>query len=178
MKTRSLLRFLGSVLVLTLVLALFGCASEKKKDSKDAAAAGTEASAEKSADGNGPKFELYADSDSSKAGDLRTVYFPYDSDVITPDAESVLKGNIGFLNQFGTLKIQIEGHCDERGSVQYNLALGERRAKSVKNYLVASGVNADRITLISLGKEKPVDLGHNEDSWSKNRRGNFVIVEK
>ena len=83
-----------------------------------------------------------------------------------------------FLKTNASVKVQVEGHCDERGSVQFNLALGEKRAKSVRDYLVAQGVASGRVTIISLGKEKPVSFGHDEESWSKNRRGNFVVTGK
>ena len=72
----------------------------------------------------------------------------------------------------------IEGHCDERGGVQYNLALGEKRAMAVKQYLVSMGVNSSRVSTISFGKERPVSFGHEEASWSKNRRANFVVTAK
>jgi peptidoglycan-associated lipoprotein len=77
-----------------------------------------------------------------------------------------------------TIKIQIEGHCDERGTSEYNLALGERRANSAKKYLISLGMPADRISTISYGKEKPLDPGHNEEAWSKNRRDHFIILSK
>jgi peptidoglycan-associated lipoprotein len=76
------------------------------------------------------------------------------------------------------VKIQVEGHCDERGTNEYNLALGERRANAAKKYLVSLGVSTDRISSISYGEEKPLDAGHNEEAWSKNRRGHFVILSK
>ena len=94
------------------------------------------------------------------------------------NAISTLDINAELLKKFPSLKIQVEGHCDERGSVQYNLALGEKRAESIKDYLVASGLSSDRISTISFGKERPISLEHNEMSWSKNRRGNFVIIAK
>ena len=77
-----------------------------------------------------------------------------------------------------SLEVQIEGHCDERGGVQYNMALGERRAKTVRDYLVAMGVPRSRVSTVTLGKEQPVSFGHDEESWGKNRRGNFVITAK
>ena len=74
--------------------------------------------------------------------------------------------------------IKIEGHCDERGTVEYNLGLGDRRAMSVKNYLIDLGISADRIETISYGKERPVDPGHNEDAWAKNRRAEFRVIKR
>jgi peptidoglycan-associated lipoprotein len=77
-----------------------------------------------------------------------------------------------------TVKIQIEGHCDERGTNEYNLALGERRANSAKKYLISLGMPADQISTISYGEEKPLDPGHNEEAWAKNRRGHFIVLSK
>ena len=76
------------------------------------------------------------------------------------------------------MKIQIEGHCDERGTIEYNLALGERRANSAKNYLISLGISPDRISTISYGEEKPLDPGHNEEAWAKNRRAHTIIPSK
>ena len=89
-----------------------------------------------------------------------------------------LRAAATFLKAASSVEVQVEGHCDERGGVQYNLALGERRAKAVRNYLVALGVSGSRISTISFGKERPVAFGHDESAWSQNRRGNFVITAK
>ena len=124
------------------------------------------------------QIEINSDSDSNEAGALETVYFPFNSSDLRQNAQESLELNAEFLKKFRTLRVQIEGHCDERGSVQYNLALGEKRAQSIKDYLVASGVEPNRITTISFGKERPISLNHDEVAWSKNRRGNFVIVAK
>ena len=83
-----------------------------------------------------------------------------------------------FLKANAALKIQVEGHSDERGGVQFNLALGEKRAKTVREYLVAQGVSEGRISIISFGKERPVAFGHDETAWSKNRRANFLVTTK
>ena len=124
------------------------------------------------------QIEVNSDSDSKEAGALETVYFPFNSSDLRKNAQDSLEVNAEFLKKFRSLKVQVEGHCDERGSVQYNLALGEKRAQSIKDYLVASGVEPNRITTISFGKERPISLNHDEVSWSKNRRGNFVIIAK
>ena len=123
-------------------------------------------------------LELNADSDSGKAGGIQTVFFDFNSSALRSDTRGVLEANAEFLKANGSVEVQVEGHCDERGGVQYNLALGEKRAKAVKNYLVNLGVSSSRITTISLGKERPIAFGHDEDSWSQNRRGNFVITAK
>ena len=124
------------------------------------------------------KIQINADSDSNEAGALETVYFPFNSSDLRENAQQSLGTNAEFLKKFKSLKVQVEGHCDERGSVQYNLALGEKRAQSIKDYLVASGVESNRITTITFGKERPLSLNHDEVAWSKNRRGNFVIIAK
>jgi peptidoglycan-associated lipoprotein len=93
------------------------------------------------------------------------------------DAE-ILKENAALLHKYPKVKIQIEGHCDERGTNEYNLALGERRANSTRNYLISLGISPDRISTISYGEERPLDPGHNEEAWAKNRRAHFVILSK
>lgn len=176
---------LKSVLILSILaatLTLTSCASNKKKSSEvaDNSAVDAQPTTNENANGNnsGTGLELNGDSDSNKAGALKTVYFDYSSATIAGDTKDTLNGNAEYLKKNTAVKVQVEGHCDERGSVQFNLALGEKRAKSVKDYLVGQGVSASRINIISLGKEKPVSFGHDEESWSKNRRANFVVTEK
>jgi peptidoglycan-associated lipoprotein len=116
-------------------------------------------------------------SDLGQSGDLKTVNFDYDKANLTPKAQEVLKENASWLKENKNLKIQIEGHCDSRGSIEYNLALGSRRATTVKDYLVNLGVNSKNILIISYGEERPLDFRENEIAWAKNRRANFVIIE-
>jgi peptidoglycan-associated lipoprotein len=118
------------------------------------------------------------DSDSGNAMGLQTIHFPYDSFEIVGENKDVLKSNIKILKDNPTLNVQIEGHCDERGGVQYNLALGEKRANAVKQQVLAGGIAGSRVTTISMGKEKPIAQGSNEEAWAKNRRANFVITSK
>ncbi|MDY0131455.1 MAG: peptidoglycan-associated lipoprotein Pal [Desulforegulaceae bacterium] len=103
------------------------------------------------------------------------VYFGFDSSEITSKARAILEEKAAWLLENKDVKIILEGHCDERGTTQYNLALGERRAESVKTYLVALGVDGSRISTISYGEERPAVQGSGEDVWSKNRRAEFVI---
>ncbi len=103
------------------------------------------------------------------------VFFDLDKAVIKAAAEKTLKRQVAWLKQYGGVTVTIEGHCDERGTREYNLALGERRATAVKNYLVALGIDAGRMVTISYGKERPDALGHNEAAWSQNRRGVTVV---
>ena len=108
---------------------------------------------------------------------LQTVYYDFDSYVLSQASRDTLYSNAEYLLKKYSGKIQVEGHCDERGSDEYNLALGEKRAKAALNYLTTLGVPADRLSFISYGKEKPADPGHDEAAWAKNRRAEFVIVK-
>lgn len=107
--------------------------------------------------------------------DFSTVYFDFDKYNIRTDARTALEYNAEVLKQYPDTRITIEGHCDERGTVEYNLALGEKRADAVRDYLAQLGINKTRMETISYGKERPVDLGHNEIAWQKNRRAAFKV---
>jgi peptidoglycan-associated lipoprotein len=109
---------------------------------------------------------------------LKPIFFDFDKYDIRPGDAEILKANADILKKFPSVKIQIEGHCDERGTEEYNLALGERRANSTKKYLVSLGITEDRLSTISYGEEKPLDPAHNEEAWAKNRRAHFVITAK
>ena len=109
---------------------------------------------------------------------LKDIHFEFDKYDIRGVDESILKENAVFLKNNPRMKIQVEGHCDERGTVEYNLALGERRANNTKKYLVSLGIPSDRISTISYGKEKPFDKGHHEEAWAKNRRAHIVVLSK
>jgi peptidoglycan-associated lipoprotein len=109
---------------------------------------------------------------------LKDIHFDFDKYDIRPEDAAILKENAALLLKYPKVKIQAEGHCDERGTNEYNLALGERRANAAKKYLLSLGISADRLSSISYGEEKPVDAGHNEEAWAKNRRGHFVILSK
>ncbi len=108
------------------------------------------------------------------AGDR--IYFDFDQYSVRPDGRLVLDLQAAWLNRYPGVQVRIEGNCDERGTREYNLALGARRAESVRAYLVSRGVNASRITTISYGKERPIDSGTNEDAWAKNRNGHTTLV--
>ncbi|MES2854869.1 MAG: peptidoglycan-associated lipoprotein Pal [Bdellovibrionota bacterium] len=116
-------------------------------------------------------------SDSGNIAGLNTIFFEYDQARLTADARKKLAGNAEWIKSNSGMTIQIEGHTDERGSVEYNLSLGERRAKSVKTYLEGLGVESRRMTIISYGEEKPMQSGESEGVWSKNRRANFVPLQ-
>ncbi len=106
--------------------------------------------------------------------EVRDAYFDYDKADIRPDARDSLSKTADFLKNHHSIKVTIEGHCDERGSTEYNLGLGDRRASAVKQYIVSLGVSADRISTVSFGKEKPFCMEHSEACWQQNRRGHFV----
>jgi len=107
--------------------------------------------------------------------DLSDILFDYDQYLLTEEAQRILQKNAEWLRSRPRARILIEGHCDERGTVEYNLALGERRAQSVKDYLSNLGISSDRISTISYGKEKPFVAGHSEESWAQNRRAHFLF---
>jgi peptidoglycan-associated lipoprotein len=116
--------------------------------------------------------------DLNRDSPLKPVFFPLDSAELDETGRAIAQANAGVLKKYSAWGITIEGHCDERGTAEYNLALGERRAVAVKTYLSSLGVSADRIRTVSYGKEFPFDMGHSEDAWAKNRRGHFVITSK
>lgn len=157
-----------STVLLGLTLALGSCA-HKKKSSRHADIAD---------DGGGLELEVNGDSDSGKAGDLQTVYFAYNSSQLSGDSRSSLDANAQFLQAHSSVSVEIEGHCDERGGEEYNRALGERRAKEVKRYLQSLGIQSSRFSTISYGKDRPIEFGHDEIAWSRNRRANFRILAK
>ena len=104
------------------------------------------------------------------------VYFDYDQYAIRGDAQPVLAAQAAWLSRYQSVRVRIEGNCDERGTREYNLALGARRANSVRDFLVAHGVASSRIETVSFGKEKPVDPGTGEDAWAHNRNGHTAIT--
>jgi len=106
--------------------------------------------------------------------EVRDAYFDYDKADLRPDARTALSKTADFLKNYPRFKVTVEGHCDERGSTEYNLGLGDRRANAVKQFLVSAGVSADRVSTVSFGKEKPFCMESNEACWQQNRRGHFV----
>ena len=104
---------------------------------------------------------------------MTDAFFDLDQAALRDDAKAALEGNAKWMDKHVSSNVIIEGHCDERGSVEYNLALGERRAKAAKEFLVSYGIAAGRLTTISYGKERPFDQGHDENAWAQNRRAHF-----
>ena len=116
--------------------------------------------------------------DLNRESPLQPLFFELDSSEVSVAGQAVLQANAEVLKKFPTWQITIEGHCDERGTAEYNLALGERRALAARTYLVSLGIPADKVKTVSYGKEFPFDAGHNDEAWGKNRRAHFVITAK
>jgi len=151
---------LTSVLVLS--LAVTGCSSIGRGSGS------SEGLGDGLGDGNIPLA-------SSASGALSDVNFGYDSSSLGSAAQSVLRDNATWLNSNQDQKVVIEGHCDERGTDEYNLALGERRAQAVQNYLQSLGVSAQQLSTVTYGEELPLDTGRNDSAYSKNRRAHFAL---
>lgn len=179
MNTRWYWNLAAVSLAIVLVLALgAGCKSKKETplvteltgSSPDDSSSSVETT---TGDGQ-PDLDLERllfDADSESG--LKTVYFDFDSSSLRPDALAVLRENAEKLKQVPNVIVQIAGHCDERGTQEYNLALGERRALSVRDHLIQLGISGDRLITISYGEEDPAAMGHNEAAWSMNRRVEF-----
>ena len=116
--------------------------------------------------------------DLNRDSPFKPAFFPLDSADLDDPGRAVMTENAALLKRYPTWVVTIEGHCDERGTPEYNLALGERRAVAVKTYLVSLGISPDRLRTVSYGKEFPFDPGHDDGAWSKNRRAHFVITSK
>jgi peptidoglycan-associated lipoprotein len=170
---------LGSVLLLAGALLLAGC---PKKPEVETAAPRAAAPAPAPEPKREPEPKPAPPPPPAPAAEpvkepLQDAFFDFDKSNIRPDAKQALDADIQWLKANPGAKITVEGHCDERGTNEYNLALGERRAKAVKDYLVAGGIDAKRITTISYGEERPFVLGHDESAWKWNRRGHFVVAK-
>jgi peptidoglycan-associated lipoprotein len=111
----------------------------------------------------------------NRMGVLRTVYFAFDSFDLTPSTQSALRQNADWLMEHRDLAVVVQGHCDERGTIEYNLALGGKRANTVRDYLENLGVDRSRIRVVTYGEERPASTGHGESSWSQNRRAEFLL---
>jgi peptidoglycan-associated lipoprotein len=116
--------------------------------------------------------------DLNRDSPFKPVFFPLDTAELDDEGRAIAGANASVLKKYPTWILTIEGHCDERGTAEYNLALGERRALAVKTYLVSLGIPPDRLRTVSYGKEFPFDPGHDENAWAKNRRAHFVITSK
>ncbi len=193
MRTRSSMHILFTLAVLVGSLALLGCPKRPEVVQAAPAAIGPGAAAPAPAPApppppvaeapvtrpappaEAPVLPAPAPAAVPAASPLKDVFFDFDKFAIRDDQKAALDTNVAWLKTNSRAKLTIEGHCDERGTPEYNLGLGERRAKAVKEYLVTAGVAADRIVTVSYGEERPFVLGHDEAAWKWNRRGHFVI---
>lgn len=173
MRSNFITAFAAGVVAISFMAS---CASKPKNTGGDEGANATGTGSDTPAIGSEPIGFDPQGSDSGKINGLSTIYFEYDQARLSADARKKLAQNAEWIKSNTGYTVQVEGHTDERGSVEYNLALGERRAKSVRAYLESLGVEGKRMTIISYGEEKPIDPSHEESAWSKNRRGNFVPV--
>jgi len=131
---------------------------------------------EKTAQEEAARREASAREAASKTTNLEAVYFDFDQWSIREDQEDVLQKNAEWLKANLKVKVRLEGHCDEKGTAEYNLALGQKRAEAAKAFLESLGITTPRISTISYGKERPLDPGHNEAAWAKNRRVDIVLI--
>jgi peptidoglycan-associated lipoprotein len=156
-------------------------AAARKKAEEEAAAAARKKAEEEAAAAAKKKAEAEAAQkqlqDQISAVESEKIYFDYDKSDLKPESQSILEKKAKFLQANSAYSLTVEGNCDERGSNEYNLALGERRADAAKKFLNSLGIPADRISTISYGEEKPVDPGHDETAWSKNRRDEFKLTK-
>ena len=179
-------RYCNALIITACIFTLMFCFSCSKKQVKDDATAGGTGTGtgiesttkqgvlEESVLG-AEDFQEIPESQAALKGIFKDIYFDYDDFSLTPDAKTVLDDIAEWLLQNTAAYVLIEGHCDDRGTSEYNLALGERRANSAKKYLAHLGVAQKRISTLSYGEEKPLDPEQNEAAWTKNRRGHFLI---
>lgn len=166
-----------ALIVLLLVSGLVGCASTPPVQDEQSQVVQSDMSQQGDAKGVGEgsmKSETVPSHD-HMAG-MKKIYFDFDQFTLSAEARKTLGENAKYLQANGGVQVVVEGHCDERGSDEYNLALGESRALAAKNYLVSLGVNASRLSVISYGEEKPAVSGTGEDAWAQNRRAEFKAV--
>lgn len=168
MKT-VLLRSAGVAVLIGMSFAYIGCA---KKQTVKAEEAVTKPEAAPQKAEAAPQAALAEDVQKL----LQPIHFDFDKYNIRSEDAAILKENAKVLKDHPDVRVKIEGNCDERGSVEYNLALGERRAKAAQKYLVTLGIGKERLSTISYGKERPIDPGHDEEAWAKNRRDDFTIA--
>lgn len=167
--------FMMSAVTLSLSLSLLACAKKPKQEARQEPPAPVLEPAAVAAPTPAQK-EAAVRIEDLLAEAFKPVYFPYDQAMLPESAKDLLATAGALLKQYPTVTVRIDGHADERGTDDYNLALGEKRANSVKAYLVNYGVASSRLNIISYGEEKPEALGHDESDWAKNRRGEFKVT--
>ncbi len=162
-----------------LILFVAACAT-KPTDTADSSGSGSSSSSDSSVDEGSITETAGSGIVSGSQEDLIVnvgdrVFFGYDSSDLDSDALELLQDQVAWLKQNSDVSVTIEGHCDERGTREYNLALGEKRAQAVKNYLIGLGINPDRVSTISYGKERPAVVGSNDGAWAQNRRSVTIV---
>jgi len=171
----------AAVAMLVVALMLFGCSSKKPGAGANGGLGTVPGGMGESGMGPGGGSSLTklqkGTLGEGDQGPLKDIHFGYNDYTIQPQDNDILRANADWLQQNRTSRVQVEGHCDERGSEEYNIALGAKRAQAAKDYLQTLGINADRISTISYGKELPVCQDHTEDCWSQNRRDHFAVQE-
>jgi peptidoglycan-associated lipoprotein len=170
-------RMAVAVMLVASIGAMGGCSKK---------AAGTGPNGDVTTDPNAPSNGSGTQTPSGSQGDpdvvdsdsdgINDIYFDYDDHTLSSEARSTLSGNASHLKEMSTMRVTIEGHCDERGTTEYNLALGQRRADAARNYLVDLGIDGSRLSTISYGEERPFETGHDESAWSQNRRAHFRVT--
>ena len=169
------------LLVISLTALLFGCSSDKVKDDAPAAVEDLTSQQANAGETEDTNAQAYGTDDSSTSGfsqlddpqsplSVRVIYFEYDSSEIRSEYRSAIEAHAAYLSQNADTTVTLEGHADERGSREYNLALGERRAQSIKQQMLILGASSSQIRLVSYGEERPEVDGHDEASWQQNRR--------
>ena len=175
---------LSSVILVALLITRFflGCAKEEpplpttEAPPRPAAPAPAAAAAPVPSLSTSEATEQQRFQQAMQAFQNQAILFDFDSYDLRPDVRAILDRKVAFLNENSSVRTQIEGHCDERGTSAYNMVLGERRANAAKQYLTNAGISAGRLSTISYGKERPLDPGHNATAWAKNRRDAFVLT--
>lgn len=157
-------------------LAIGGC-STKKKPGEGAGGAGSGLGENGLGPGGGSSLQNNMAGGTMGQGPLGDIHFGYNDATIRPEDNGVLKANADYLNAHAGTRVQIEGHCDDRGSEEYNIALGARRAQAAKDYLATLGISGDRMSTISYGKELPLCTEETDDCWAQNRRDHFVLSQ-
>lgn len=160
--------FIGAAMII-----LAGCSS-KSAVSTSGDSSGTESGAGADGATSGITVESLSGDGAVAGMVIGDIFFDFDSSALSDEAQEQLKKNAAWMEKNPLVNVTIQGHCDERGTDEYNLALGERRATAAKEYLITAGVNAGRLTAVSFGEEMPFDPGHNEEAWAKNRRDHFM----
>jgi peptidoglycan-associated lipoprotein len=171
--------WLGCVVVAAcVVVSATGCSGKKKGTELDAPGAAGMSDETLGGAGGAGSLALAQSGrlGASDTGPLRDIFFDYDSFDLDDSARQTLQENAEWLKDHPTTRVEVEGHCDDRGTVEYNLALGAKRAAAAKHYLVDLGISGDRITTISYGEELPICTEESEDCWARNRRAHFVTA--